>query len=151
MVSGTTKWTLYALELEKGKWFVDVTTGDPEAQLKKHKSGDDTEWTKRFAPVKIAYSHEIGEVSEEDALKYAGKLLRKYMEHYGEGNVRVGDLPSTTQKGTKKQKYGEEKKGFRIWNTVTQIIVIFILLGIIAYLLLDKFYLTPSTALTIIQ
>lgn len=149
MVSGSKKWTLYVLELEKGKWFVDVTTDDVQEQFKKHKAGSGTGWTKRFAPVKVSYTHEVGEASEEDALKYAGKLLRKYMEHYGEGNVRPGDLPDQTT--SKKQKYREEKRRFKIWNTVTQIIVIAVLAGIIGYLLLDKYYLTPSTALTIIQ
>lgn len=148
MASGTHKWTLYALELEQGKWFVDATTGDPEAQFKKHKSGQGTAWTSRFAPVRVAYSHEVGDVNEEDILKYVGKLLKKYMDHYGEGNVRAADLPSTRQT---KQKYTKQKQGFTFWNLTTQIILIMILLGIIGYLLLDKFYLTPSTALTIVQ
>lgn len=148
MVSGSKKWTLYALELEKGKWFVDVTSGDPEAQLKKHKSGEGSEWTKRYTPVKVAYKHELGDVSEEDTQKYVGKFLRKYMEHYGDGNVRAGDLPGSEPK---KQKYREEKKRLKLWNLATQLIVIVILLGAVGYLLLDKFYLTPSTALTIIQ
>lgn len=148
MVSGSKKWTLYALELEKGKWFVDVTAGEPDAQLKKHKDGHGTEWTRRYAPVKVAYTHELGDISEEDALKYAGKFLRKYLEHYGDGNVRSGDIPDVEPK---KAKFKQEKKGFKLWNLATQIIVIVILVGIIGYLLLDKFYLTPSTALTIIQ
>lgn len=150
MTSGSKKWTLFALELEKGKWFVDVTSGDPEAQLKLHKAGEGSEWTRRYAPIKVAYSHEVGNVDEDAAQKYAGKLLRKYMEHYGEGNVRIGDLPVAASKA-KKSKYKAEKKGFRIWNTATQVIVILILVGIIGYLLVDKFYLVPSTALTITQ
>lgn len=149
MVSGSKKWTLYALELEKGKWYVDVTAGEPEVQLKKHKEGNGTEWTRRYSPIKVAYTHEIGDTTEENALKYTGKLLRKYMEHYGDGNVRSGDIPDAA--APKKQKYKEEKKRFKIWNTVTQVITILILLGAIGYLLLDKYYLTPSTALTVIQ
>lgn len=149
MASGTKKWKLYVLELEKGKWFVDATSADPEAQLKKHKSGAVSTWTKRYAPVKVAYTHELGDISEEDVLKYVGKLLRKYMEHYGEANVRSSDIPESTPKQHTFAK--DSKKRFTLWNTATQVIVIVLLLGVIGYLLLDKFYLTPSTALTIIQ
>ncbi len=154
MAREVNNWTLYVLKLEQGKWYVDVTASDPQTQLKRHQAGRGAQWTQRFKPVDVSYAKEFGTISEEDALKYAGRFLRKYMEHYGDANVRGGGLPdespvADSTKSTAKQK--NEVKRFRIWNPITQIIVITILVAIIAYLLVDKLYLTPSTAMTITQ
>lgn len=145
MAKEAKQWTLYALKLEGDKWYVDVTSGDPAIQLKRHKSGTGSAWTRRYKPVKLSYTKELGGISDDDAMKYAGKFLRKYMEHYGDGNVRGGDLPDHEQKTVTK------KRRFSLWNGVTQAIVIIILLLIIGALLFDKFVLVPSTELVITQ
>ncbi len=124
-------WTLYVLKLEEGKWFVDSTSGTPEIQLQLHKSGAGTAWTRRYAPVKISFTKKLGDISEDKAVEYTGKLLRKYMEHYGDGNVRGGDLPDIEQPAT-------APRFFSMANQ-RQLIIFALLVAAIVYLLADKF------------
>ncbi len=145
MAKEATNWTLYVLKLQGDKWYVDVTTGDPKTELKKHQNGAGTTWTQKYKPVDISNSKELGDISEEDAEKYAGKFIKKYMEHYGEGNVRGGDTPTGSPPQVK------AKKRFSLWNIYTQLLIIFVLAAIAGYLLFDKFVIVPSTALTITQ
>ncbi len=147
MAKEATNWTLYVLKLQGDKWYVDVTTDDPKTELKKHQNGAGTTWTQKYKAIDISNSKELGEISEDDAEKYAGKFIKKYMEHYGEGNVRGGDTPV----GTASKAKAPGKKRFSLWNIYTQLIIIFLLAALAGYLLFDKFVLVPSTALTITQ
>lgn len=125
------QWTLYVLKLEEGKWFVDSTSGTPEIQLQIHKSGNGTPWTRRYTPVKISFTKKLGDISEDKAIEYTGKLQRKYMEHYGDGNVRGGDLPDIEQPAA-------QSRFFSMANQ-RQLIIIGLLTLAVLYLLADKF------------
>ena len=124
-------WTLYVLKLEEGKWFVDSTSGTPEIQLQLHKSGNGTPWTRRYAPAKISFTKKLGDISEDKVIELTGKLQRKYMEHYGDGNVRGGDLPDIEPTPTR-------PRFFSIANQ-RQLIIFGLLIAAIVYLLADKF------------
>jgi len=139
------QWTLYVLKLEQDKWFVGITSGSPTVQLSRHKSGAGSEWTHHYAPIALSYHKQMGALSEDEALKVEGKLLRKYMEHYGDNNVRGGDIPVSEPKTTKKN-----KRGFG-WSKVVWIAAVTLLSLIIVYLLLDKFIFTPTAQTIIIQ
>lgn len=124
-------WTLYVLKLEEDKWFVDSTSGTPEIQLQLHKSGAGTAWTRRYTPVKISFTKNLGDIPEDKVIEYTGKLLRKYMEHYGDGNVRGGDLPDIEQPAA-------QPRFFSMANQ-RQLIIMGLLVAAIVYLLADKF------------
>ena len=146
MAKEVKQWTLYVLKLQDDKWYVDVTSGEPKTQLKRHQNGIGAPWTKHYKPIDISNTKELGDITEEEAQQYAGRFLRKYMEHYGDGNVRGGD---TNQSTSTKQK-PEYAKGAS-WRIILLVLLTVILAVAVAYLLFDKFVMVPSTALTITQ
>lgn len=98
------QWTLYALRLQHGKWYVGITSGSAEQRYEEHRSGlAGSEWTKRYKPVAIHLAKTIGECQVARAQYYEGRVMHRYMEKYGEGNVRGGDLTDIVE---------TERKGF---------------------------------------
>ena len=87
------RWWLYVLKLEEDKWYVGITAQTPEKRMKQHvnKFGG-ARWTEIYKPIKIHDTEFLGDVSVEKALDYEGRVTRKYMEKYGDNNVRGGDL-----------------------------------------------------------
>lgn len=86
-------WWLYVLKLESDKWYVGITSKTPEKRFQQHKNGFlAAAWTKHYKPIKIHYKKYLGECDISDAQLYEGRVTRKYMEHYGDNNVRGGDL-----------------------------------------------------------
>lgn len=77
---------IYALKLEKGKYYVGKThrTEGVELRFEEHLTGRGSEWTKLYKPVSIAESYEHDSTFEEDV------LTKKYMMKYGIENVRGG-------------------------------------------------------------
>lgn len=125
-------WFLYVLKLKQGRWYVGIST-DVEKRFSQHKSGfAGAAWTNKFKPIKVHDVQDLGFCDIEKAQLYEGRVTRKYMEQYGDNNVRGGDL---TDAEDYKRRFG---RIFREsdWWAVT--VIIFELLVIVA-LLLDKF------------
>ncbi len=126
-------WTLYVLKLEQDKWYVGITSQSVEKRYIQHKSGfAGARWTKKYEPVKIHYIKDLGECDLERAQLYEGRVTRKYMEEYGDNNVRGGDL--TDEKDyVRRFGYFFDKEG---WKDVMNIVIILLVLGA---LMIDKF------------
>lgn len=89
-------WHLYVLKLEQGKYYVGITSKTPEHRFKQHKKKIlGANWTRKYSPIKIHYTKDLGICTEQQAQTYEGRVTRKYMEEYGDNNVRGGDLTDT--------------------------------------------------------
>ncbi len=77
---------IYALKLEKGKYYVGKTDRFEGAEIRfqEHLSGRGSEWTKMYKPISIIETYEHYSTFEEDV------LTKKYMMKYGIENVRGG-------------------------------------------------------------
>jgi len=129
------RWWMYILELENGKWYVGITSKDPEERFREHKLGKRAAyWTMLHKPLRIERFEDLGVVSRDHAEEYENKITRMLMKERGLNNVRGGDLTNTDEY-TKRFGYLWPKEQ---WYTIT--VVIFLMLVII-YLLIDKFFL----------
>lgn len=87
------KWWLYVLKLESDKWYVGITSKTPKERFWQHKNGYlAARWTKKYKPLSIYDTKDLGVCTIEQAQLYEGRVTRKYMEEYGDNNVRGGDL-----------------------------------------------------------
>jgi len=85
-------WWLYVLKCEHDKWYVGIST-NVEKRFQQHKAGfAGAHWTKLHTPETIYYTENLGVVDVDRAQLYEGRVTRKYMEKYGDNNVRGGDL-----------------------------------------------------------
>jgi predicted GIY-YIG superfamily endonuclease len=75
--------TLYALQLENGKYYVGKTD-DVSRRYSEHKSGTGSMWTKFHKPVKMLETREIKSDQDENM------VTKEYMKKYGVVNVRGG-------------------------------------------------------------
>jgi len=126
-------WWLYILKLEDNKWYVGIST-NVQKRFNQHKAGfAGAAWTKRYKPLKIHYVKDLGVVETEKAQLYEGRVTRKYMEEYGDNNVRGGDLTDTgdyiRRFGWLWQAEGYETSAFIVFETL-----------LIIYLVFDKYF-----------
>jgi predicted GIY-YIG superfamily endonuclease len=77
---------IYALKLEKGKYYVGKTDRFEGAEMRFHEHlfGRGCEWTRMYKPISIIETYEHYSTFEEDV------LTKKYMLKYGIENVRGG-------------------------------------------------------------
>lgn len=80
--------TLYALQLEHGKYYIGKAD-DVANRYRQHKNGQGSEWTKMFRPIKMLETREI--TSEHDE----NNVTKDYMKKYGIENVRGGSYCQT--------------------------------------------------------
>lgn len=79
--------TLYVLECEDNKWYVGKST-DVQKRFKQHTEGKGSEWTREYAPIRIAETRPI--TSPHDETNVTKDLMKKY----GIDNVRGGAYAS---------------------------------------------------------
>jgi len=87
--------TLYVLECEDNKWYVGKTN-DVQRRFKQHTEGKGSEWTREYAPIRIAETRPITSVHDEN------NVTKDLMKKYGIDNVRGGayatvELPDETE------------------------------------------------------
>jgi predicted GIY-YIG superfamily endonuclease len=144
---------LYVLELEQGKWYVGITP-DVEKRFEQHKKGTaGTAWTKAYAPTRVEARKDLGEIELEKARQLEGRIMLKYMEKYGENNVRGGDMGDTSANHAAHPTNGgkdKSKRGF-FRNNWELLLIIVLLIGVIVFLLLDKFVFSASSQAIIYQ
>lgn len=136
MHKNTKTWTLYVLRLQQNKWYIGITSQTVEARFHEHKYGRKSYWTEKYPPIEIADSKSLGDLSLEDAKVYEDKVTMRYMKEKGVNNVRGGSL---TDKSDYVIRFGYIWDKFG-WEAIT--VVVFELL-VIAYLMLDRFYIQP--------
>jgi predicted GIY-YIG superfamily endonuclease len=77
-------WTLYVLKLEQRKWYVGITSQGVQKRFSQHKHGfASARWTRKYRPITIHHTEDLGICDIERAQKYEGLVTRKYMEKYG--------------------------------------------------------------------
>lgn len=75
---------IYALELDSGKYYIGKTSRDVSIRVQEHTTGNGSEWTSTYKPVKIIENYQSDSQFEEDI------LTKKYMIKHGIDNVRGG-------------------------------------------------------------
>ena len=75
--------TLYILECEDNKWYVGKST-DVAKRFKQHTGGKGSEWTREYAPIRIAETRPITSPYDET------NVTKELMKRYGIDNVRGG-------------------------------------------------------------
>lgn len=131
-------WQLYILRLEKGKWYVGITTQPVEKRFLQHKKGfAGARWTKKYKPLQIHDVKDLGICDIERAQKFEGKVTRKYMEQYGDNNVRGGDLTDVDEY-VRRFGYFVTKEG---WDDIKHIAVMtFLLVAMSGYILWSNYF-----------
>lgn len=132
-------WHLYALKLEQDKWFVGITTDTPKKAFADHKAGRGGSWTREYKPLEIEREKDLGELDINEARRLEGRILRKYMEHYGDENVRNGDISSRDHTAAP-----ASSGGGRNWRTVGTLAVFAVLVITVGFLLFDKIFVAPG-------
>lgn len=127
-------WWLYILELEEGKYYVGITSKSPEKRFTQHKNGYiAARWTKKYKPIRIFDTKDLGLATLEQAQEFEGRATRKYMEKYGYNNVRGGILRDAEDDYILRFNRYFKFHDWEVFSVLTlQSIIIFILL-------LDKF------------
>lgn len=124
---------LYVLRLERGKYYVGITTKTPEKRMQEHVFGyPGARWTKKYKPIAIHDKKDLGMMTLQEAETYENKVVRKYMHELGYNNTRGGDLTSEERYVSH---FGRIFTADN-WGSITT--VSFLLLAIAA-LLLDKY------------
>lgn len=142
------QWILYALKLEKDKWYVGVTSKDLDITFKEHQSANAGEWTQRYEPIKISYEKDLGKLDDAEAQKIREGAVKKYRDHYGDTNVGTDEIAKAKTK-SKPVKEKSQKKFFNL--TVVLSVIIVILIITVIYLLIDKLFIAPETNAVIYQ
>jgi hypothetical protein len=106
--------SIYALELESGKYYIGKTT-NPQFRLEQHFNSYGSAWTNLYKPIKILEIIPNCDDYDED------KYTRMYMDKYGIDNVRGGSfvsikLDEDTLNTLKKMEYGTNDKCFICGN-----------------------------------
>ncbi len=78
---------IYALQLEKGKYYIGKTN-NPQFRLESHFNSNGSEWTKIYKPIMVLEIKPNCDDYDED------KITRQYMDKYGINNVRGGSFVS---------------------------------------------------------
>lgn len=127
-------WHLYVLKLEQGKFYVGITSKTVERRMQEHRRGySGAAWTRKYKPLNVYYSKDLGVISESRAEAFENKVVREYIQKYGIDNVRGGDLSNTDDMVIRANRIFE-KEG---WETA---IVILMLLLLIMYLVVKMYF-----------
>lgn len=129
------RWWLYVLKLEHGKWYVGITSQEPQVRFLEHKAGRRAAyWTMAHKPLEIELTEDLGVVTRQHAEVHENKITRSLMKERGLNNVRGGDLTNIDDY-IKRFGWIYLKDG---WQLIT--LIVFLLL-VILVLLIDKFFL----------
>lgn len=90
------EWTLYILRLDKGKYYIGITSKTPTERFAEHKLNIRAAyWTMQYPPQEIIYTEKLGCIEKLNAEKRENKMVRACIKKYGVNNVRGGDLRDT--------------------------------------------------------
>lgn len=92
---------------------------------------------KKYKPLQIHDVKDLGICDIERAQKFEGKVTRKYMEQYGDNNVRGGDLTDVDEY-VRRFGYFVTKEG---WDDIKHIAVMtFLLVAMSGYILWSNYF-----------
>jgi hypothetical protein len=87
--NGTTMVSIYALQLEHGKYYIGKTN-NPKFRIDTHFKSNGSEWTRIYKPLRVVEIKPNCDDYDED------KVTLQYMDKYGIHNVRGGSFVSVT-------------------------------------------------------
>ena len=102
--------SIYAIELEKGKYYIGKTS-NPQFRLQSHFDSNGSYWTKKYKPLRVIEIIPNCDDYDED------KITMQYMDRFGINNVRGGSFVSMKLKKStidtlKKMSNGTNNKCF---------------------------------------
>lgn len=85
---------LYTLRLEKGKYYVGITSRkNPNDRINEHMNGFySAQWVKKYKPIEPIEVIDMGNITKEEAERLELERTLQYMEKFGHQNVRGGRL-----------------------------------------------------------
>lgn len=93
MSEQTKHFWLYVLRLEQGKYYVGITSTNPDIRFKQHLSGFlAATWVKKYKPIDIIERQKLGNITVMEAKEIENKITRDYIKRFGIANVRGGNL-----------------------------------------------------------
>jgi predicted GIY-YIG superfamily endonuclease len=117
------RYWLYVLRLEQEKYYIGVTSKTPEERFKEHQKGiRSANWTRKYKPVELIDSQDLGVMTYADAQVYEDKVIRAYLKKVGVNNARGGDLKDVDDYIIR---FGYI---FDVWGWETITLVVFLLL-----------------------
>ena len=127
-------WQLYVQRLQDGKFYVGITSKNPEVRMQEHLNGVRVAyWTAKHMPIEIIHTEDLGIIEKSKAEKRENKMVRALMKQRGLNNVRGGDLTSV-EKYVKRFGYVWNEN---LWYPMT---VVVLLTLVVIYLLIDKLF-----------
>lgn len=133
-------WQLYVLKLEQNKWYVGITSLTPEKRFSQHWSGfGGANWTRKYKPIKIYYTKDLGYCSIKRAERYESRLTRTYMRKYGWNNVRGGDLADIEDYILRFGYFYTKNGWFLVKFAIAFIFLLSILCALIYYMIYSSF------------
>lgn len=128
-------WQLYVLRLQDGKFYVGITSKNPEVRMQEHINGVRVAyWTAKHKPIEIIHTEDLGNIEKSKAEKRENKMVRALMKQRGLNNVRGGDLTSVDEY-IKRFGYIWDRDG---WQLIVYIVFLLLLLS---YFVIDKYFL----------
>lgn len=86
---------LYALKLEKGKYYVGLSSRKLGVRLREHGGSLGAAWTKKFRPIEVIEVQDLGRLPRFVAEKFEHELFEDYVRNYNLRNVRGGKVTTT--------------------------------------------------------
>lgn len=85
-------YSLYALSLEDGNYYVGMTCQKIEKRYQQHLEGIGSKWTHMHKPLKILETRKLGCITESSAAHSETDMTLEYIGKYGIERVRGGAL-----------------------------------------------------------
>jgi predicted GIY-YIG superfamily endonuclease len=129
---------LYVIKQEQGKYYIGITAKSPEERYLQHVNGFmGAKWTKKYKPISLFDTHDLGLISKFEAEQYENRIVRIYIKKYGYNNVRGGDL---SYNGNYIKRFGWYYTD-NMWSTIILIVSITILMVVFgAYTIFDLLF-----------
>ena len=117
-----------------------ITSLTPEKRFSQHRSGfGGANWTRKYKPIKIYYTKDLGYCSIKRAERYESRVTRMYMRKYGWNNVRGGDLADTEDYILRFGYFYTKNGWFLVKFAIAFIFLLSILCALIYYMIYNSF------------
>lgn len=128
---------LYVLKLEDKKFYIGVTSKNPEERFLEHKNGFyGAEWTKIHKPLSIEQTVDLGITDYKKAEEYENKITRKYIQKHGLNNVRGGNI---TYRGEMVKRFGYIWRT-EDWKDIVMLVVLLVWMAFLTFYLIYDIY-----------
>ena len=128
---------LYVLKLQGKKYYIGVTSKQPEERFIEHKNGFyGAEWTKLYKPISIEQTVNLGVTTYKKAEEYENKITRVYIRRHGLNNVRGGNI---TYRGEMVKRFGYIWRA-EDWKDMVMLVLLFAWMAFLTFYLLYDIY-----------